>query len=116
MSKAKRLVQDAESPVTRAMIFICEKCGRREESEGKNASHRLASRLKRACKRRFERGEVRVVLTSCMDVCPEQQITVLLQPVFGVHATRFRLVGIEDVDGASETLLQILTESTGTRK
>jgi predicted metal-binding protein len=96
------------------MIFICEKCGRRADPDGKNASHRLASKLKRACKRRFERGEVRIVLTGCMDVCPEEQITVLIQPVSGVHATRFRLADIEDVEGASETLLQILTESTGT--
>jgi len=48
-----------------------------------------------------------------MDVCPEEQITVLIQPVSGVHATRFRRVDVEDLDGASERLLQILVESTG---
>jgi predicted metal-binding protein len=114
MSKAKKLVQEVESPVSRAIVFICEKCGRHGDSDGKNASHRLASKLKRACKRRFERGEVRVVLTSCMDVCPDKQITVLIQPVAGVPMTQFRLADINDVEGASETLLQILTERTGT--
>jgi len=113
MSKSKRLVTDAESPVSRAMVFICEKCGRRGDLDGKNASHRLASKLKRACKRSFERGEVRIALTSCMNVCPEEQITVLIQPVSGTHATRFRQVDINDVDGASERLLQILAESGG---
>ena len=113
MSKTKRLVTDAESPVSRAIVFICEKCGRRADLGGKNASHRLASKLKRACKRRFERGAVRIALTSCMDVCPEQQITVLIQPVTGVHATQFRQADIKDVDGASERLLQILVDSTG---
>lgn len=113
MSKAKSVVRDAESPVNRAMIFICEKCGRRGDPDGKNASHRLASKLKRACKRRFERGEVRIALTSCMDVCPEDQITVLIQPVSGLHATRFRRADIKDVEGASERLVQILAESTG---
>jgi predicted metal-binding protein len=112
MSKAKRLVTEAESPVSRAMIFICEKCGRRGDLGGKNPSHRLASKLKRACKRRFERGEVRIALTSCMDVCPEDQITVLIQPVCGAHEARFRQADIEDLDGASERLLQILVEST----
>jgi predicted metal-binding protein len=113
MSKAKRLVTDAESPVSRAMIFICEECGRRGDFGGKNPSHRLASKLKRACKRRFERGEVRIALTSCMDVCPEDHITVLIQPVSGTQPARFRQADIEDLDGASERLLQILVESTG---
>src|ERR1700677_3776500 len=110
MSKAKRLVRDAESPVSRAMVFICEKCGRRGDPDGKNASHRLASKLKRACKRGFERGEVSVVLTSCMDVCAEEQITVLIHPVSGLHATQFRQADIKDVNGASERLLQILVD------
>jgi predicted metal-binding protein len=111
LSKTKKPVADAESPVSRALVFICEKCGRRSDSDGKNASHRLASKLKRACKRRFERGEVRIALTSCMDLCPEGQITVLIQPVLGVHATQFRQADIRDVDGATERLLQILVES-----
>jgi hypothetical protein len=113
MSKAKRLIRDAESPVSRAIVFICEKCGRRGDFDGKNASHRLASKLKRACKRRLERGEVRVALTSCMDVCPEDQITVLIQPVGGIHPARFRQADIKDIDAASERLLEILIESTG---
>jgi predicted metal-binding protein len=113
MTKAQRLVREADSPVSRAMIFICEKCGRRGDFGGKNPSHRLASKLKRACKRRFERGEVRIALTSCMDICPEDQITVLIQPVSGAHETRFRQADAEDLDGASERLLQILVESTG---
>jgi predicted metal-binding protein len=98
------------------MIFICEKCGRRGDPDGKNASHRLASKLKRACKRCFERGEVRVALTSCMDVCPEEQITVLIQPVCGANASRFLQADIEDVDGASERLLQILAALTGGKR
>ena len=112
MTKIKKLVSDAESPVSRAIVFVCEKCGRRSDIDGKNASHRLASKLKRACKRRFERGEVRVALSGCMDVCPEGQITVLIQPVRGIHATQFRQADIRDVDGATERLLQILVEST----
>lgn len=112
MSKAKRLVRDADAPVSRAMVFICKKCGRRGDHDGENPSLRLASKLKRACKRRFERGAVRIALTSCMDVCPEEQITVLIQPVRGVHATQFRQAAIEDLEGASERLLQILAEQT----
>lgn len=115
MSKAKKLITDTEPPVTRAMVFICEKCGRRTDHEGKNPSHRLASRLKRACKRRFERGAVRIALTSCMDVCPEDRITVLIQPVSGVHATQFRQADFADVEGASECLMQLIAESTGER-
>jgi hypothetical protein len=113
MIKAKRLITDAESPVSRAMVFICEKCGRRGDFDGKNASYRLASKLKHACKRHLERGEVRVALTSCMHVCPEDQITVLIQPVGGGHPARFRQADIKDVGAASERLLEILLQSTG---
>lgn len=95
------------------MVFICEKCGRRGDFNGKNPSFRLASKLKRACKRHLQRGEVRVALTSCMDVCPEDQITVLIQPVAGGHPARFRQADIKDVGAASERLLEILMESTG---
>src|ERR1700722_15646217 len=116
MGKAKRLVRDAESPVSRAMVFICEKCGRRGDFDGKNASYRLASKLKRACKRPLERGEVRIALTSCMDVCPEDRITVLIQPVAGGHPARFRQADIKDVGAASERLLEILMESTGEQR
>jgi predicted metal-binding protein len=114
MSKAKRLVDDAEAPASRAIIFICEKCGRRTDVDGKNASHRLASKLKRACKRRLEHGEVRVVLTGCMKVCPKERITVLIQPVCGVGTTQFRQASVKDVDGASDRLLEILIENTAT--
>jgi predicted metal-binding protein len=110
VSKAKTPVTDAKSPVTRGIVFICEKCGRRDDRDGKNASHRLASKLKRACKRRFGRAEVRVVLTSCMDLCPEKQITVLVQPVAGGQ-TQFRQADIRDVDAASERLIEILEQS-----
>src|SRR5580698_3506806 len=113
MGRSEALVSDTETPVSRAMVFICEKCGRRGDLDGKNSSHRLASKLKRACKRRFERGEVRIALTSCMDVCPEDHIAVLIQPVSGAQPTRFRQADVEDLDGASERLLQILVESTG---
>ena len=97
------------------MVFICEKCGRRNDFDGKNPSHRLASKLKRACKRRFERGEIRIALTSCMDVCPEDQITVLIQLVSGVHPMQFRQADLKDVDGASERLLQILEDTARER-
>jgi predicted metal-binding protein len=115
MSKAKRLIEDIDSPVSRAMVFICEKCGRRADRDGKNPSHRLASKLKRACKRRFGRGEVRIALTSCLDVCPEEHITVLIQPVAGLQATQFRQADLDDLEGASERLVQILAGNSGER-
>ena len=46
-----------------------------------------------------------------MDVCPDNAITVLIQRVSVTHPARFRQVDIEDVDGASERLVQILSEN-----
>jgi hypothetical protein len=45
-----------------------------------------------------------------MDLCPEKQITVLVQPVAGGQ-TQFRQADIRDVDAASERLIEILEQS-----
>jgi hypothetical protein len=47
------------------LVSICEKCGKRAGGSGKNVSHRLASRFKRRVKHEFNKGDVRIVLTTC---------------------------------------------------
>ena len=101
-------VTNAQPPVTRAMVFICEKCGRRAESDGKNPSHRLASKLKRATKRRFERGEIRIALTTCLDLCPDDRIAVMIQPVPRPEPARFLSADFDDVEACAERLVKLI--------
>jgi predicted metal-binding protein len=94
--------------MNRAMVFICEKCGRRAGGGGKNPSHRLASKFKRLTKHEFAKGDVRIVLTSCMDICPDDQIAISLQPTSAKNDCAFWVSDIEDLDASSEALLQTL--------
>jgi predicted metal-binding protein len=103
--KPKRLVHPVESPVAQAMVSICEKCGKRVGGSGKNASHRLASHFKRQVKRQFSKGDIRIVLTSCMDICPDDCIAVAITPNGPGIASFFVAVDIDDVEASSEALI-----------
>jgi predicted metal-binding protein len=106
--KISKLMQPSPAPMNRAMVFICEKCGKRAGSSGKNASHRLASKFKRLTKHEFDKGDVRIVLTSCMDICPDDQIAISLQPSAAEHPAAFWVSDIDDLDASSEALLETL--------
>jgi predicted metal-binding protein len=115
MSKSANLILPSDPPVTRALVFVCEKCGRRADRDGKNPSHRLASKFKRAAKRHFEHGEVRVALTTCMDLCPDDRIAVLVQGTAGAMSARFVTSDADDVDAASERLIKLIERDTPDR-
>jgi len=67
MSKA---LESAKAP-NFTTIFVCEKCGH-------NDARALKSELKEKIKSRGLKGEVKVVLTSCMDLCPKDGVSVAL--------------------------------------
>jgi predicted metal-binding protein len=106
--KTKRLVQSVEPPVAQAMVSICEKCGKRVGGSGKNASHRLASHFKRQVKREFSKGDIRIVLTTCMDICPDERVAVAITPNATGIAPLFLVVDIDDVEASSEALIGTL--------
>jgi predicted metal-binding protein len=97
-------------PVEDAMVFICEKCGKRADDGDKHASHKLASKFKRRVKREFGKGRVRIVLTSCMDACPDNRIAILFQSMIPGVAPLFLEADPSDIDGSAEALLQVTTE------
>jgi hypothetical protein len=107
-SKSKRLVQSVESPVARAMVSICEKCGKRAGGSGRNVSHRLASHFKRQVKREFDKGDIRIVLTTCMDICPDDRVAIAITPNAPGIAPLFLVVDIDDVEAGSEALVATL--------
>jgi len=94
-------------PVSKALILVCEKCGKRLKSdEDDNPSRLLVSRLKKRSKKLFEKGEVRAVATSCMDICPDDQVSVAITTFEGRPATRFFTVDLDDVDETSQQILK----------
>jgi predicted metal-binding protein len=98
------------APVDRAMVFICEKCGKRAGGNAKHASYELASKLKRLLKHRFGKGETRIALTSCMDACPEDGIAISVQPVNPSAAPMFLEADPYDVEASSQSLLNIVAQ------
>jgi predicted metal-binding protein len=95
-------------PVDIALVLVCEKCGSRlARKDEDNVSRRLASRLKKKCKEAFGKKAVRTVLTSCLDVCPEDRVTVAIVPTAGNGAAaQFFEVDVRDVEEAGDLLVK----------
>jgi predicted metal-binding protein len=100
-----------DPPVSNALVLVCEKCGKRLDSDAdENPSRRLVSRLKKVAKKRFGRGEIRAVATSCMDVCPDDRVCVALIAFRGASSnTRFFTVNVDDVEETSQRILREIT-------
>jgi predicted metal-binding protein len=67
----------ATSPVSEALILICEKCGKKlSRTADDNPSRTIQLRLKEEIRAEGSKGKLRCVLTGCMDVCPSGAIAV----------------------------------------
>jgi predicted metal-binding protein len=68
---------EVPAPVSQAMILICEKCGKKLSSDNEeNPSRSLQQSLKEKIKENGDKGVLRALLTSCMDICPKGEIAV----------------------------------------
>jgi predicted metal-binding protein len=106
--KNSKSIHSIEPPVSQAMVFICEKCGKRAKGSDKNPSHRLASKFKRLAKDEFGKGSVRIALTSCMDICPDDQIAISIQPTALQCTSSFVVSDVDDLDASSDALVKTL--------
>jgi predicted metal-binding protein len=102
----KRALQTLPPPVERALIFICQKCGKRAGGSLKEASFELASSLKRAAKEEFSKKDVRIVLTGCMKICPEGGIATCVQLMQPQLSSAFLEADVQDVDRASKAVME----------
>jgi predicted metal-binding protein len=94
------------SPVSEALILVCEKCGKKLVPEGEeNPSKRLQLALKQRIFETGRKGRLRAVVSSCLDVCPVGELTVaVLSTGEAAEARRFfTLKG--PVDAAVDTVL-----------
>lgn len=96
-----------------AAVLVCEKCGKKQRDSGKNPSHQLASKLKRLGKQKFDKGDLRVVLTSCLDLCPDERIAVALVPTQHDKAAVFLEVDTEDLEASSLAIANSIRRLTG---
>jgi predicted metal-binding protein len=107
-ANSKNKLTSVSSPVTRALVMICDKCGRKlEESEEKNPSRVIQKRLKQEFKEVYGKGAARAVTTSCLDICPEDRIAVGIVK-FGEErsTTEFFLVEGQDCDGDMKAIFE----------
>ena len=87
-----------DPPVSTGLILICDKCGKRMKADfDENPSRELVARLKKASKDVFAKGQVRAALTSCLDICPDNQISVAIVPTAG-HTDGARYFTVEASD------------------
>ena len=95
MNSKKMKIEAIPAPVSHALIMICDKCGRKLESDDeKNPSRLMQKQLKHEMKEKFGKGYARAVTTSCLDVCPKNQIA----------------VGIADLNSTSQPVQFFLVE------
>jgi predicted metal-binding protein len=97
-----------DPPVSTGLLLVCDKCGKRlKSSRDENLSRKLVARLKKASKQAFGKGEIRAALTSCLNICPEQSISVAIVPT-GVSGgvAKYFTVEATDIDNTAEKIVQ----------
>jgi predicted metal-binding protein len=95
-----------DPPVSTGLILICDKCGKRMKADfDENPSRELVARLKKASKQVFDKRQVRAALTSCLDICPDNRISVAIVPT-GQHSqgARYFTVKASDLKATSEEI------------
>ena len=98
------MLKPAPAPVTTAMILICEKCGKKLCADpDKNPSRLLQAELKEKIKSRYGKGVLRPIVTTCMDICPNEEVAIAISRTG--EAPQFFTLRKEDLSDAAETLI-----------
>ncbi|MFA6238562.1 MAG: hypothetical protein WC635_14605 [Bacteriovorax sp.] len=70
-------IEGSEVGWSDTVVMICERCGEQFKSENQQSSpERIKGDLKSIAKSEFEKGTVRVITTSCLNICPENKIAI----------------------------------------
>ena len=97
---------EVPSPASEALIFICEKCGKKINAEPEqNPSTILQQALKKEIKVRQLKGKVRALASSCLDICPKDQIAFGISYGQGGGDAFFTLTPSPSADLKTEILL-----------
>jgi hypothetical protein len=63
----------ADAPFETALILICEKCGK---NQGKHFAREVQQELKKTFRGEGVKEKFRAVLTGCLDLCPDHEVTI----------------------------------------
>jgi predicted metal-binding protein len=104
-----------DAPVSTSLILVCDKCGKRMQSDlDENPSRQLVSRLKKMSRELFQKGEIRAALTSCLNICPQDRLSIAIVPTENSgSAPRFLTVKTDDIEGTSRKILREVRKAAG---
>lgn len=101
------MMKSAPSPVSRALILICEKCGKKisgDSAGDTNVARLLQQSLKATIAESGNKGVARALITTCLNVCPKDAVAVGLVATSGA-APRFFEVDVRKLDDAKAEIL-----------
>jgi hypothetical protein len=76
-------IRPVEPPWSDAIVMVCNKCFQRRQATGGSTGElgtadELKSYLKSELKHRLGKGRVRAVVSTCLDVCPEDRLAIAI--------------------------------------
>jgi hypothetical protein len=105
-------IEKQPTPWSEAVVTICEKCGKSLQGLKLKEEGNAAENLKRYLKSRFKAGDdpkkVRVVTSSCLDVCIKDKVALSYNPAAGSKRSQQVLTVHPEED--REQLFQILSK------
>jgi predicted metal-binding protein len=101
-------LKSAEASVSEALILICEKCGKKLSKDSDDSPARtIQHALKEAIKADGGKGKLKAVVTSCLDLCPKEEIAVAISRTHSADQF-FTLSGkLDEQEAASEILKRV---------
>jgi predicted metal-binding protein len=102
-------ITSVDSPVSEALILICEKCGKKLSNSDDNPARALQGALKEKIKSDGNKGVLRAVITSCMDICPKDEIAIAISKS-GTEQDRFFTLKSDHPENEAQTILNLLLE------
>jgi len=104
------MIEIVPSNIKEEMIFICEKCGIKiQESTGasENPSKTLLTNLREYLFNKNKKGIQKVLLTSCLSICPKNKITASIINIKESHIT-FKVIEQNDLKNEPGSILEDL--------
>lgn len=110
-------MKPASPPVSRALVLICEKCGKKISGDGHdNVARQMQQSLKSTIADAGQKGVVRAVVTTCLNVCPKDAVAVAFVPSHGSSAEYFTVEAPSLRAAEAELLARALSYSPAPAK
>lgn len=100
-NKLDTKIDEVEAGWSEAVVMVCTDCGGQfSTSELQNSPERIKADLKAVTKANLGKGVVRVINTTCLNICPENKIAITVakknsQKVFEAFAVSNDVTGEE---------------------